>query len=68
VDVLEAARRHARGTPVILLSGMWSDAVNGEAHARGAFAVLEKPLSISRLLARVRDALTAISGVQERAV
>lgn len=68
LDVLEAARRHARGTPVVLLSGMPSDAVNRKARARGAFAVLGKRLPMSYLLAPVRGALTAISGVEERAV
>jgi DNA-binding NtrC family response regulator len=68
LDVLESARRHSPGTPVVLLSGMPSDAVNREARARGVFAVLEKPLSMLELLATVRDALTAISGVGERAV
>jgi DNA-binding NtrC family response regulator len=68
LDVLESARRHAPGTLVVLLSGMPSDAVNREARARGVFAVLAKPLAMSDLLATVRDALTAISGVEERAV
>lgn len=68
LDVLEAARRQARGTPVVLLSGMPSDAVNRQARARGVFALLGKPPSMSELLATVRDALTAVSGVEERAV
>jgi DNA-binding NtrC family response regulator len=68
LDVLEAARRHARGTPVVLLAGMPSDAVDREARARGVFAVLGRPPSMSELLATVRDALAAVSGVEERAV
>jgi CheY-like chemotaxis protein len=63
LDVLEAARRHARGTPVILLSAMATDAVVAQAYARGAFGVLAKPLSIPDLLRVVSEALDAVRGV-----
>jgi DNA-binding NtrC family response regulator len=67
LDVLEATRRHARGTPVILVSGMPSDTMTQAAYARGAFAVLAKPVSMSDLLTTVQDALAAIPGREERA-
>jgi CheY-like chemotaxis protein len=67
LDVLEATRRHARGTPVILVSGVPSEIVAAAAYARGAFAVLAKPISMSDLLTTVHDALAAIPGREERA-
>jgi CheY-like chemotaxis protein len=67
LDVLEAARRHARGTPVILVSGMPSDVMIQAAYARGAFAVLAKPVSMFDLLTTVHDALAAVPGREERA-
>lgn len=67
LDVLEAARRHARGTPVILVSGMPSDSMTQAAYARGAFAVLAKPVSMSDLLTTIHDALAAIPDREEQA-
>ena len=63
LDVLEAARRHARGTAVILLSAMATDAVVAQAYACGAFAVLAKPLSVLSLRRTVDDALGAVRGI-----
>jgi CheY-like chemotaxis protein len=67
LDVLEAARRHARGTPVILVSGMPNDVMLQAAYARGAVAVLAKPVSMTDLLTTIQDALAAIPGREERA-
>ena len=63
LDVLEAARRHARGTVVILLAAMATDAVVAQAYACGAFAVLAKPVSAPTLLRTVDDALDAVRGI-----
>jgi len=67
LDVLEATRRHARRTPVVLVSGTPSELMIEAAYVREAFAVLAKPVSMSDLLTTVHDALAAIPGRDERA-
>ncbi len=57
VDLLAAMRRAMPTTPLILYSGDVTEAVREQAKEFGVHAVLEKPISLERLVGVVRAAV-----------
>jgi EAL domain-containing protein (putative c-di-GMP-specific phosphodiesterase class I) len=53
LDFLEFAARHAKGAPVVLISGGVTDDLRAEALRRGAAAVLQKPFAADDLLSSI---------------
>src|SRR5262245_19656851 len=59
VDIVRAARQHADGPPVIVVTGFASPETRREALYAGATAYLAKPFSTLALASLVRDAIAA---------
>jgi DNA-binding NtrC family response regulator len=57
MELLAALRRALPGMPFILCSGFLTEELRADAREFGAFAVLEKPVSMRTLVGIVRAAL-----------
>jgi FixJ family two-component response regulator len=59
LDVLKTLRTEQQATPVILITGRRDRAIEEQAKALGAIALLDKPVPRATLLAALRQALPA---------
>ena len=59
LEVLKTLRAEHKATPVILITGRRDRAIEAQAKALGAVALLDKPIPSAALFAALREALAA---------